>query len=824
MEIGDALVREARHAARTLLRAPSFSLITLVTLALGIGAATAIFTLLDSVVLRPLAYANADRLVALSSPVPKLKGQSVWGLARHEMFYFLRSGHSLENLGVYQMSEVTVLGDRPERVRRVEASASLLDVLGFRPALGRLLLADDNHSQRPQVVVLSNGYWARRFGAAANVVGKVIDVEGYPLTVVGVLPPGADLPDLKVDLWTPAWVDSTTVWNNHTWSAIGRLRPGITAADAERDLAPLTNRLPEVFPNVYNPNWIVNTGFRTAVVPLRNAVVGDMLTRALWTLFGAVALVLLIAAANVANLFLVRLDAGRRERALRTALGAGRGQLAWHYLTESMLLAVTAAVAAVAVAQALLRGLLAVAPSDLPRLAEVHLGVAGVAFAGGAALLAGTVFGMLPLVGARMDLGMLRDAGRGLTTSRRGMTARRVLVASQMALAVVLLAAAVLMVRTFKNLRAVQPGFDPRGVLTLDVALPEQRYGGDGGYFPAAGRATQFFQQLSDRLRALPGVRQVGFTDRMPLVSGDWCTGITLEGPTPEAATGACPPSTLVSPGYFEAMGIRVEGRTPDWSGMLARDGAVVVSRAFADHRWPNESAIGKGMKFNGTKPPFYRVVGVAQDVRGLGVDAPPPEYVYFPMLGIPDAPLWSPPSYMHLVLKAAGENPLSLSGAVTRVVRELEPEAAVANVTTVETLLDESVAKRSFTMVLLLIAAASAMLLSAVGIYGVISYVVAQRQGEIGLRMALGAQAPEVTSMVLRQSLALALSGVAVGLLAAWGATRALRALLFGVQPTDPLTLAAVPLALLAVAALASYAPARRAARVDPAQALRTE
>jgi len=374
MEIGDALSRETRHAARTLLRTPSFSIMTLVTLALGIGAATAIFTLLDSVVLRPLPYPNAERLVKLTSPVPKLKGQTVWGLARHEMFYFLERGHSLENLGVYQLSDVTVLGtggavaDRPERVRWAQASASLFSVLGFQPSRGRLFVADDNHSQQPTIVVLSHGYWTRRFGSAPDVVGQVINVEGFPMTVVGVLPSGADLPDLKVDVWAPAYVDSTTVWNNHTWSAIGRLKPGVSAADAERDLAPLTSRLPEVFPNVYGRNWNQSTGFRTAVQPLRDAVVGDMLTRALWTLFSAVALVLLIAAANVANLFLVRLDARRRERALRTALGADRAHLAWNYLSESMLLAVVAAVSAVAVAQVLLRVLLAAAPSELPRL------------------------------------------------------------------------------------------------------------------------------------------------------------------------------------------------------------------------------------------------------------------------------------------------------------------------------------------------------------------------------------------------------------------------------------------------------------------------
>jgi putative ABC transport system permease protein len=280
MNIADALKRETRHAVRTLARAPGFSVITLVTLALGIGAATAIFTLLDAVVLRPLPYRNADQLVQLSSPVPLLKGQTRWGLARHEMFYFLERGRTLENLGVYQLSDVTVLGQgadrQPERVRMVQTSASLFDVLGFLPARGRLLLADDNRSQRPMVVVLSHGFWARRFASDSGVVGRTIDLEGFPLTVVGVLPTGAGLPDVKVDLWAPAHVDSTTVWNNHTWSAIGRLKPGVSAADAERDLAPLTARLPEVFPQVYNKTWVEQTGFRTEVMPLRDAVVGDM--------------------------------------------------------------------------------------------------------------------------------------------------------------------------------------------------------------------------------------------------------------------------------------------------------------------------------------------------------------------------------------------------------------------------------------------------------------------------------------------------------------------------------------------------------------------
>jgi len=615
-------------------------------------------------------------------------------------------------------------------------------------------------------------------------------------------------------------VDSTTVWNNHTWSAIGRLRAGMTAADAEAELAPLTARLHEEFPQVYGPTFVTGTGFRTEVRALRDVVVGDMVTRALWALFGSVALVLLIAGANVANLFLLRTDGRRHDVAVRTALGAARGHLAVQYLTESLILALVSAVLALGIAQGMLRVLLAIAPSELPRLADVRLGAASVAFALGAALLTGLIFGLLPLLGggAKMDVAMLRDAGRGLTTSRPRMFARHVLIAAQMAFGVVLLASAVLMLRTFQNLRAVRPGFDPSGVLTLEIALPGMRYGRD------ANLASTFHEQLTARVLGLPGVTAAGLTSRLPLVSSDWCTAITIEGPTPETARGTCPPSTSVSPGYFEAIGTRVEGRTLTWRGMNANDGAVVTSKAFAEHHWPGESPIGKGVRFNGRNPPWYRIVGIAEDVRGMGVDAPPTEAIYFPIRPMPDAPLWGAATNMHLVVKMASGDPTSLAKPIARIVAELDPQAAVANPRTMDALLARSIAKQSFTTVLLLICAVIAMLLSAVGIYGVISYVVAQRRSEIGVRVALGAGVRQVTTMVLRQALGVAAVGVVVGVLASVATTRLLRTLLFGVSPGDPLTLAIVPAILLLVATLASYAPARRAAMVNPVDVMRSE
>jgi len=316
----------------------------------------------------------------------------------------------------------------------------------------------------------------------------------------------------------------------------------------------------------------------------------------------------------------------------------------------------------------------------------------------------------------------------------------------------------------------------------------------------------------------------VGFADRMPLLSGDWCTGVTIEGPTPETAHGACPPMALVSPGYFEAIGTRVEGRTLTWSGMDAHDGLMVVSKAFADHWWPGQNPIGKGIKFNGMKPPFYRVAGVAEDVRGLGVDKPPIEIVYFPMRPIPGAPLPGPPTYMYLTLRTTAAHPLTLANTIARFAQEIEPQAAVANPQMMDAILAKSIARQSFTMVLLLIAATMALVLSAVGLYGVISYLVVQRRSEIGVRMALGAQVGDVTGMVLRQSLGVAVLGVVAGVLGAVAVTRFLSALLYGVTPTDPATLALVPVLLLTVAALASYAPARRAARIDPVEALRND
>ena len=825
MDFLDTVTRELRHAARSLARSRGFTVAAVVTLALGLGAATAIFTMLDAVVLRPLPYANADRLAELTSPVPKFKGDTLWGLARHEAFYFQDNSRAIEDIGLYQNAEVTVGGDGgdhpAERARAAVASAGLFRVLGITPEYGRNILLDDNIPRAPTVLVLGHGYWQRRFGGDQTIVGRSIDIDGYPMTVVGILPASAQLPDLQVDLWYPAnTYPGQPAYNNHTWNAIARLRPGFTAASAQRELAPLTARLPELFPTAEPPQFVENTGFHTQVRPLRDVVVGEVMTRALWILFGSVLVVLFIAAANLSSLFLLRVDARRRETAVRAALGADRLHLAAQLLAESIFIALAAALLGVVLAEFGLRVLLTMAPSSLPRLNEVHLGAAGIAFAAGGALVVALVLGLLPLFGSTLlDLGLLRDGARGSTVSRRRHVVRGALVVSQVALSLVLITAAGLMVRSFRNLRSVNPGFDPKGVLTMTVAVPGQRYGRD------YAKTSAFYEQLVSRVQQLPAVVVAGVSEKIPLKDGNLCTGVTIEVTESDRPAGDCPSTALVSPGYFEAMGIRIAGEPLTWSGMNQQDGRMIVSGAFADlHHWTNRDAIGKGFRYYGNTPPWYRVSGVAADVLADGFDRPPVSIVYFPILALPDAGLWGVPTEVNLVVRTRTGNAMALAPAISRVVSELEPAAATANATLMETIVAKSMARRTFTMMLLGIAAAMALLLSIIGLYGVLSFVVGQRRGEIAIRMALGAQVAQVGRMVVGQSLRLTALGVGLGVVAALASMRVLQSLLFGVTATDPLLLAVSALLLLVVAVAAGWLPARRAASIDPADALRAE
>ncbi len=833
-ELLDTIGREMRHAARTLRRAPAFSVIAAFTLALGLGASTAIFTLLDRVVLRPLPYPNAERLVNLGTLWRKGDATNEYQISVGQYVYFKQHATSLSNLGLYDV-DVSIVpgdGDHPtERVRTVEASASMFSILGIRPALGRLFSPDEELARTSTAVVISHGYWKRRFGGDPSVLGKRIALGwGPPAEIVGVLPPGANPPEMDVDIWHRDHIDpGDQPINNHTHRAVGVLAPGVTIEQAGADIARLQSQFQAANPSVYPADFLVQTGFTMRVGSLRDHIVGPTVVRSCWLLFGAVAFVLLIAAANVANLFIVRLDARRREIAVRTALGADRRQLAAHGLAESLLIALIAAVGAVVLASVLLHTVVAMAPQTLPRLAEVRLDGRGASLCIGVAITFGIVFGLLPAASAGVDITVLREAARGMAGSRSRELARRALVFVQFALAVVLLSGAALMLRSFERLRHVRPGFDPVGVETMRLILPASRYLGYKESEP-------FWHELIRRVEALPGVTHAGATDNLPLAGGFGGTTILTDAPGDDDQASAHLLSLVhVTPGYFEAMGVKVTGVLPTWSAVEAAQAPAVVSQFVARSKWKGASPIGHGVKPFSDLIPMFSVVGVAEDMYGNGFRSPLVDAVYFPLVPpampatVPDSIAigfgrccWSSRS-MVLVVRAPHADFGALVTAIRGIVAQMDPQVPIADVKPMELVVAQSMADTSFTMALLIIAASIAMVLSAVGLYGVISYLVGQRRSEIGIRIALGAQMREVSWLVVSQSLRIALAGTVAGVVAAFAATRMLGALLFEVSPTDPLALGGTALALLAVAVVASLGPTRRAASIDPVEAMRS-
>ncbi|MFN8579929.1 MAG: ABC transporter permease [Gemmatimonadaceae bacterium] len=505
--------QELGHAWRRVVRAPGFAVPAVATLALGLAATTTVYALLDAVVLRPLPFPHGERLVSLSSPMPKIN--DVWGIARHQMFYYLQNAHTMESMALYRSYDASVAqegdGQPAERVAMANVSASIFEVLGIRAHLGRTLTPDDNLPRTANAVMLGYEFWSRRFGADPSVVGRTIQVDGYPVRVVGVAARGATLPDQRIDVWFPDHIDpAMPAINNHARSAVARLRPGYTASDLEHELAPLVLRMEEVFPQAYPDHWIVNSGFRTAVVPLRDEVVGATVTRALWIVLAAVGIVLLIAVANVVNLCIVRADARRREVAVRRALGAGQWQLAVHHAAEATVITAVAGLLAAGLSAGALRVFHWVAPHGLPRAAEVTFGWRGAGVVFVAAVFVAALLSAVTAAHARRDLSALRDGGRALTASRARLSLRGSLVGGQLALALVLLACAALMFRSFETLRRVRTGFEANGVTTMVVALPDGRYTDDF-------KIADFHARLQERVAAVPGVEAVSLTSRIPL-------------------------------------------------------------------------------------------------------------------------------------------------------------------------------------------------------------------------------------------------------------------------------------------------------------------
>jgi putative ABC transport system permease protein len=626
----DALLQNLRYAVRALLRTPGFTTVAVLTLALGIGATTAIYAVLHSVVLSPLPYTEPGRLVRIENRVPGFDPERNWGLSPAGYFHFREHSRTLEEIGVYTLGQQNLTGDGPaERVHAAHVSAGVLSLLRARPLHGRLIGASDDRpavtapgvvapGPAEPVAMLSHDFWVRRFGADPGVVGRTIEVNGAAVPVIGVLEPGFRLPDpgSRVDVWTPLGLNPAAHATNwHSFQGVGRLRDGVTAADAEAELRRFTAAFPEIFPDAYPASFFQETGFAPVVTSLRDFVVGD-LGRTLWILMAAVGLVLLIACANVANLFLVRTEGRGRELAIRSAVGAGRGHLTRQFVTEGLVLALLGGAAGLGLANLGVSALLWSAPEGLPRLEEVRVGDAALGFAALLSLTVGVLVGLLPLLrfGAHGAASVLQDAGRGSTAGYQRSATRDLLVVGQVAMALVLLAAAGLLLQSFRQLRAVDPGFDPAGVLTLELTLTPARY---PGYEPTAA----FHEELLSRVEALPGAQRAAVATTLPLdTRGVGCASVFLEDrPLAPGAEPPCVGISTVSPGFFEALRIPVSGDAPGWAEIHRRSGEVVVTRALAERLWPGQDPIGKGIRGNGPHPPFYRVPDRGRPARRAG-------------------------------------------------------------------------------------------------------------------------------------------------------------------------------------------------------------
>jgi putative ABC transport system permease protein len=820
-----AILNALRSIFRGFRRRPGFVGLTVLTLGLGIGANAAIFSVVNAVLIRPLPYVEPDRIVAVWHTAP---GIQMPQFEQSDATYVLYRKYNrvLEDLAIYWDGAVTLTGGQePARLRASGATASMFHVLRVPPAVGRTLQEGDEKPGAEPVVVLSHALWRQRFGGARGVIGRLLPIDGVPRRVVGVMPAAFHFPEPETELWIPMTIDPANLQaGNFNYDAIGRLRPGVTPERAARELSNLVLRIPEEIPgSQISAGMIQSARLAVLVHPLRDDVVGDV-QRILWVLLGSVGVILIIACANVANLFLVRAEGRQREVAVRTALGGTRRDIARLFLSESVVLALLGGALGLALAAAGVRLLVALRPEGIPRLDEIGVDGAVLAFTVGLSILSGLLFGLFAVLryGGPELVAALKEGGRGGTVGRERHRARNALVVVQVALALVLLVCAGLMTKSFWRLRNVNPGIDPRGVLTIGLSLPETEYR------DAPARAL-FVRSLVEKVRALPGVTAAGTINMLPLSGGGSTSGYSFADlPLPPDAVPPILGTRYASPEYFQALGIPLlEGRLFQPLDPARRSDDVIVSQALARRFWPGKSALGKRL-VQGLKntQSWHTIVGVVGSVREDGLEKDPKESVYYPMLRTldsDDVPADGAPSDFTLVVRGRVD-PSALAAPVRGAIRALDPNLPVARVRSMQEVVSRSMARTSFTMLLLAIAAAVALLLGSIGIYGVIAYIVSQRTREIGVRMALGARREDVSRMVLRQGLFLSIAGVVCGLAAALGATRLLRALLFEVSPLDPTIFAAVPLLLAAVALLASWLPARRAASIEPLEAIRYE
>jgi len=812
--IMEDLGQDLKYTLRQLARKPGFAVVLVLTLALGIGANTAVFSVVDGVLLRPLPYPDPDRLAVVWTQFPTMDLME-FPASWPEYEDYRDQSRSWKELGVWGRTQRTITGgDDPERLDVAYFSWQVFPVLGIEPALGRVFGADEDVDGSDDVVVLSHGLWERRFGSDRSIVGGTVELDGRPIRVLGVMPAGFAFPDRDIQAWIPAGIDPANPPGraSHFAFIVGRMRPGVTLAQATDELSALEDRWEA--DEALGHNWS-RDGHPAFIRPLHEQLVGDV-RRSLVVMLGAVGIVLLIACANVANLLLVRGEGRLREVSIRAAMGAGRGRIVRQLLTESVIVAALGGLAGLSLARLGLGALLALAPADLPRTDAIGLNGTVLGFSAGVALLSGLLFGLAPaLQTLRLDVqGRLREEGRGGTVGRGRFRHRQLLVVSQTALAVVLLIGAGLLVQSFWRLRNVDPGFRADHVLALSVSLPTANY-------PEGADVTGFYRDLAPRLAALPGVTGFGMVRTAPLQGSLPPNDIEFENrPRSEDDPPLNADIQVVSAGYFDAMGIPLlEGRTFDGTDDARSEAVAVVDEELARRFFAEPSAaIGERVRQPGDRE-FARIVGIVGAVRQLGLDEEPRAQLY--LLHAQSPRTWSPIRAMTLLLRT-GVDPLGLVGAVRAEVRALDPNLPVYRVTTMERTLDESTASQRFTMFLQLVFAGVALLLAAVGIYGVLAYSVAQRTREIGIRMALGAERGSILKLVVRQGMVLVVGALLLGVVTALATGQVLASLLFGVSPRDPLTYGAVSGALLLVAFAACWIPARRASAVSPQEALR--
>jgi predicted permease len=802
----DGLWQDVRLAARTFRKRPGFACTTMLTLALGIGATTAIFSVVYGVLLKPLPFDEPQRLVTVRQYAPHGAGTNQ-GPATY--LTYRENQQAFEGIGAWDPTQVSITGrGDPERVQALEVNAAMLRLLRVQPVLGRFFSTEDDTPGNPLRVILTSGYWQRRFGGAANVVGQSLAIDGQSAEVIGVLPPQFRFLGTRPDVLLPMPIDAAAPRGmSFGFQALARLRPGVTLAQANADVARMIALLPPVFARLE---------LRPHVSPLADEVTEDV-RETLWILLAAVGVVLLIACGNVANLFLVRAEGRHQELAMRAALGASRGRIARSLLAESVMLALAGGAVGVALAQAATGLLRAIAPAELPRVDDISLNGTVLLFALSVSVLSGILFGLVAV--ARFgspSISAFREGSQSVSDGPARRRTRNALVVGQVALALTLLIVSGLMVRTFVAMRQVDPGFErPEQVQTFVLAIPP-------GLIDDPRAAARTHQRVAERLAEVPGVASVGLSSSITMDGEDNGNPIEVEGvPVPDGALTPLRRFKSFAPGYFETMGNRlVAGRSITWNEILEQRPVIVISQALAKEYWPDPArAIGKRVRALQRDAPWREIVGVVGDERDDGLTRPPTAIVYWPMLN--ETYRWRTMAYAVRSTRVGTPGFLhELEQAVWSVNRDLP----LADVQTLEEIQARSVAQTSFALVMLAIAASVALLIGVVGIYGVIAYAATQRTREIGVRMALGAQIGDVRRMFVRQGLSLTLAGILLGIGVAVVLTRVMSAFLFGVGPMDPITYAVVSGALAAVALLATYLPARRASRVDPILALRTD